>query len=309
MSAESAIHTVRWANGLREAGLKVHVISQHPVEDPFDPAVEVHVLQFRGALGSFSIVPAVRKLLKEIQPDIVNAHYASGYGTTARLVGWRPWILSVWGSDVYDFPSRSPLHAWLIRRNVLSADRVFSTSKCMAEQTQSVAKGVGDIAITPFGVEMACYQNILPLGTDRNRDVIVGTVKVMSQKYGIDTLIEAFALLRNRLRESDDDLGHRIALRLVGDGPQLSSLKALVSRLGIEDAVSFLGRVPHAQVPNELAKMDVYVALSRLDSESFGVAILEAGAAGRPVIVSDAGGLPEVTVDGVTGMVVPRENP
>jgi glycosyltransferase involved in cell wall biosynthesis len=67
--------------------------------------------------------------------------------------------------------------------------------------------------------------------------------------------------------------------------------------------------VPHTEVPNELAKIDIYVALSRMDSESFGVAIIEASAAGRPVVVSDAGGLPEVAVEGKTGFVVPRENP
>ncbi|WP_225810103.1 glycosyltransferase [Halomonas lysinitropha] len=63
-----------------------------------------------------------------------------------------------------------------------------------------------------------------------------------------------------------------------------------------------------AKVPEEMNEFDIYVALSRLDSESFGVAVLEAGAAGLPVVVSDAGGLPEVTLDGVTGVVVPREN-
>ncbi|BBI60620.1 hypothetical protein HSBAA_19260 [Vreelandella sulfidaeris] len=53
--------------------------------------------------------------------------------------------------------------------------------------------------------------------------------------------------------------------------------------------------------------MDIYVALSR--RESFGVAIIEAGAARRPVVVSDAGGLPEVTLNNKTGLVVRRENP
>ena len=67
--------------------------------------------------------------------------------------------------------------------------------------------------------------------------------------------------------------------------------------------------MPHTSVPQELARLDIYVALSRMDSESFGVAIIEAGVAGRPVVVSDAGGLPEVTIDGVTGLVVPREDP
>src|SRR5699024_7160167 len=78
--------------------------------------------------------------------------------------------------------------------------------------------------------------------------------------------------------------------------------------LKIADRVEFIGRVPHHQVPAELEKLDIYVALSRLDSESFGVAIIEAGAAKRPVVVSDAGGLPEVTIEGKTGFVVPRED-
>jgi glycosyltransferase involved in cell wall biosynthesis len=51
------------------------------------------------------------------------------------------------------------------------------------------------------------------------------------------------------------------------------------------------------------------VALSRADSESFGVAVIEASACGLPVVVSDAGGLPEVVRDGITGAVVPRDNP
>ena len=98
-------------------------------------------------------------------------------------------------------------------------------------------------------------------------------------------------------------------LRLVGEGPQELELKALTKQLGISGRIDFVGRVDSSQVPSELEKLDIYVALSRLDSESFGVAIIEAGAAGRPVVVSNAGGLPEVVLDGRTGIVVPKENP
>ena len=89
----------------------------------------------------------------------------------------------------------------------------------------------------------------------------------------------------------------------------MQALKQLAAQLGVAERVQFVGHVDHAQVPHELAQLDVYVALSRLDSESFGVAIIEAGAAARPVVVSNAGGLPEVVLDSVTGLVVPRENP
>ena len=58
-----------------------------------------------------------------------------------------------------------------------------------------------------------------------------------------------------------------------------------------------------------LGGLDVYVALSRLDSESFGVAIVEAAACGCPTVVSDVSGPAEVVEDKVTGIIVPRDNP
>lgn len=307
LAAGSSIHTVRWANGLSAAGHDVYVISQHRNIDPLDSAVKVHLFPFRGALGYFTMVPAVRKLLREIQPELVNAHYASGYATTARLVGCRPWVLSVWGSDIYDFPYKSPLHKGLVNKNLRAADQVASTSHCMAEQIRSFAPGLKDIAITPFGVDLSLYAGIQPEKPGNKAKLVIGTVKTMKPKYGIDTLIEAYALLVQRFQSKPDLKAPGLELRLVGGGDQTAELQTLAERLGVADSVRFIGRVPHSQVPSELAMMDIYVALSR--SESFGVAILEAGAAGRPVVVSDAGGLPEVTVDSETGFVVPRDDP
>lgn len=309
LSGASSIHTIRWANGLQAAGHEVHVISQHEPCDSLNEGITLHQFPSRGIFGYFTMVPSVRKLLNEIKPDVVNAHYASGYATTARLVGHRPWLLSVWGSDVYDFPYQSPFHHWLVRKNILAADAVASTSHCMAKQTRAIAPQVGEIAITPFGVDMSAYQTFSPTAQVQAGCWVIGTVKSMAEKYGIDTLINAFALLYRKLLLVDAREAEKLKLRLVGDGPQLSELKQLTVKLGVADRVEFTGRVPHTHVAKELAGLDIYVALSRLDSESFGVAIIEAGAAGRPVVVSDAGGLPEVTVHGVTGLVVPRENP
>lgn len=309
LSGALSIHTVRWANGLSAAGHDVHVISQHPIRDPFSDSVKVHLIPFRGIVGYFTMVPTVRKLLHDIKPDIVNAHYASGYGTTARLVGYHPWILSVWGSDIYDFPLKSPLHKWLVRKNLYAADKIASTSHCMAEQTRMIAPEIKEISITPFGVDLKDYQKLRPLSIDDNSHLVIGTVKAMKPKYGIDTLLEAYAILVETIKNKSNKNIPKLELRLVGGGEQLDELVILAKKLGIADSVKFVGQVPHSDVPNELAKMDIYVALSRLDSESFGVAIIEAGAAGRPVVVSDVGGLPEVTIHNKTGIVVARENP
>ncbi|MDV6316111.1 glycosyltransferase [Idiomarina sp. HP20-50] len=307
LAAASSIHTARWANGLSDQGHEVHVISQHPVKELFANSVAMHLLPVRGTLGYFTMSSSVRNLLEKIRPDIVNAHYASGYGTTARLVNYSPWVLSVWGSDVYDFPHKSFLHKWLVRKNLLAADQVASTSRCMAEQTRKLAPELTNIEITPFGVSLEAFEDIQPISNDAKNRLVIGTIKSMKDVYGIDILIEAYANLVKRFQSRTDLSFLQLELRLVGEGEKMSELKALGESLGVSDSVHFIGRVPHSQVPFELEKLDIFAALSR--SESFGVAILEAGAAGRPVVVSNVGGLPEVTIDGITGSVVPSEDP
>ena len=81
----------------------------------------------------------------------------------------------------------------------------------------------------------------------------------------------------------------------------------MAARLGVSERMDMVGGVAHEKVPEELHKLDVFVALSR--AESFGVAVVEASACGLPVVVSDSGGLPEVVQDRVTGFVVPGGDP
>lgn len=181
---------------------------------------------------------------------------------------------------------------------------VASTSHAMARQARKIAPSLGEIAITPFGVDT---QQFCPRQTLASDEIAIGTVKTMASKYGIDTLLEAFAVLTRR--QSGNAKLPKLKLRLVGDGPDIESLKARSEVLGIRHCTEFSGRVPHGQVAAELRKLDIYVALSRLDSESFGVAVIEASACELPVVVSDVGGLPEVVDDQVTGIVVPKESP
>ena len=308
LAGANSIHTIRWANGLKLAGHDVYLISQHCLMHNLVDGIKYFKLPVKGIIGYFLNVSQVKKIIQEIKPDIVNAHYASGYGTTARLVNFHPYVLSVWGADVYDFPNKSFIHLLLVKKNLKAADKIASTSHCMARQTQKILPSLKEISITPFGVETSIYNNIEE--TNKNDgQLVIGTVKTMADKYGIDILIDAFYLLYTKLVKNKSDLAEAIQLRLVGGGPQLQNLKLKVSQLGLDRKVCFVGQIPHEKVVEELSNFDIYVALSRLDSESFGVAIIEASAAGLPVVVSDVGGLPEVTINNVTGFVVPRENP
>ncbi|MEO7245141.1 MAG: glycosyltransferase [Rubrivivax sp.] len=306
LAGGSVGHTQRWSNGIVRAGHEVVCVSQHDfIDGGWDPRVELVRLPRSERSGYLTQGAAVRRLFRAHGCTLLNAHYATGYGVLATLSGVRPRLVSVWGSDVYDFPRQSWLHHMLVCRVLGSADAVASTSEAMATQLHRLLGSTGlrrPVEITPFGVDTRSFQ---PSGDAHaaGSTTVIGTVKTLDHKYGVDTLIDAFALLVQRPD------GARLRLRLVGDGPQRAALERRVAEAGLSDAVDFVGAVPHACVPQELQALDVYVAASRLDSESFGVAVLEASACGLPVVVSDAGGLPEVVLAGETGLVVPRESP
>jgi L-malate glycosyltransferase len=309
LSAGSAIHTQRWANGLAQAGVQVVCVSQHDfLPTGWDARVERERLPRSGLTGYFLNGRAVAQSFERHGCELMNAHYATGYGMLALRSGVRPRLVSVWGSDVYDFPAASAAHRAMVRQVLTSADAVASTSHAMARQVERVLGGhalARPVAITPFGVDTAHFSPT-PASVQTPvapRPLVIGTVKVLAAKYGIDTLLRAFALL------PAEHAGAPLALRIVGDGPQRAELQALARQLGLGERVQFNGAVAHAEVPLRLRGFDVFVAASRLDSESFGVAVIEASACGLPVVVTRVGGLPEVVRDGETGLIVERDDP
>lgn len=307
LAPATSIHTQRWFQSLCERGHPTLLITQHAADSTPCPTLgSVHVLKVGGPAGYVLNAPHVRSVLRKYQPAILNTHYASGYGLTSALVGFRPTLLSVWGSDVYDFPYSSRLAGRVIRWNLKRASRIASTSNVMARQVVALAPGIEAPLVTPFGVDT---ERFAPTPSGGNHSMSIGTVKALTWKYGIDILVQAFASLLGFPDVAQIDRERRVRLILVGDGEDRPGLEELARRVGVWERVSFIGRVRHDEVPRWLNSLDVYVAASRLDSESFGVAVVEASACGVPVVVSDAGGLPEVVRHEETGIVVPRNDP
>ena len=302
VSAAQSSHTVKWVNALARKGHTVRLYSLPNHENTLkniDGGVETVYLKKAGFAGYFLNGGELRRDIARFAPDIVNAHYASGYGTLARLARVHPLLLSVWGSDVYDFPLKSALHKRLVAGNLKAADALASTSHVMAEQVRRVFDWREPIFITPFGVDCGLFA---PQKTAHG-GFCVGTVKALEGKYGIGYLIRAFADFLEKMPPDAD-----CSLVIYGKGGKREELQRLIDSLGLSDRAKLCGAVPNTEVPRIINSIDAFCLPSVLNSESFGVSAVEAMACEVPVIASDVDGFTETVEDGVTGYVVPREN-
>ncbi|MCB9227365.1 MAG: glycosyltransferase [Chitinophagales bacterium] len=306
----NSVHIIRWVSSLCEKDLQIGLFSfskiNHNHYNSFNnltiESVEINEDFFKSEEGSLAklkyltALPKLRKFIKEFHPDILHAHYASSYGLLGALTNFSPYIISVWGSDVYDFPNKNFVFKNLIKFNLKQADYILSTSHAMAKETKKYTNK--PIEITPFGVNLSLFRPI-DIKKD-NSKIILGTVKSLEKKYGIDILIKAFAIVYKTNENKN------IELRIFGKGTLSDELKKLAKTENVENQVKFMGFIDNNLIPQELNKFDIYLALSRL--ESFGAAIVEAEACGVPVIVSNIGGLPEVIGNNETGIIVESEN-
>lgn len=296
----NSAHIIKWCIWFSKRGHEVHVISftNDKIESAIVHSIDIRVNPNGSDVSKLKYLltgKQIKTIVNEIKPDIINAHYATSYGIAMALSGVKRYILSVWGSDIYDFPNRSKLHKELLKYSLKKATILFSTSQAMADEASKYTNK--KFHITPFGVDMRLF-NPDKRNRTSNSPFIVGTVKTLSDLYGIKYIIKALAIIKNEHPEVD------IIARIAGDGVNSEDYKVLAKKLGVADKVCFLGRIPQEQAANEWANMDVAVIPS-ISYESFGVAAVEAQACGTPVIVSAVGGLMETTIADKSSFVVP----
>jgi len=300
----SVIHTIKWVNGLVCQGFKVHLITQHLPIEHIHPDVTLHLLSIKNGLGYIFNAVALNRLIKQISPDLINVHYASGYGTLANLSQIKPYSLSVWGSDVYEFPYKNILNKTLIKLNLNKAKYIFSTSNAMAEQVRNLIGSDKQISITPFGVDMNRFKSTKSIFSSSK--ITIGIVKRLEHKYGIDILIKSFAQVMSHYQEVDNSIANMLQLLIVGDGSKKTEYYDLARELELASHCIFQSAIPNEEVPAMIDTIDIFAVCSRI--ESFGVAAIEASACNRPCIVSNVGGLPEVVSNNHTGIIVTSES-
>lgn len=177
-------------------------------------------------------------------------------------------------------------------------DKVHTISTDLLEKAYrlGLSREVPVVKITP-AIKAHCFLFDRLFIDDKKLSIL--TIGRLHWKKGLEYTLEALAIFKKG--------GYSFHYTIVGEGEELERLVFAAHQLGIAEQVTFLGKLPHEQIPAVMQKHDVYIQYSL--QEGFCNAVLEAQAAGLLCIVSDAEGLSENVLDAITGWVVKRRNP
>lgn len=247
---------------------------------------------------------------RRTQADVLHAHWAIPTGPAAVLAGHQlgiPSVITMHGGDVYvnpsqgyDFPTRwyvRPVLRWTLRH----ADALTAITEDCRQHALRAGAPDERMRIVLNGADLRRFS---PAPDGAGGDVasygprMIFACRQLFPRKGIRFLIEAAA----QLRTSFPDL----ELVIAGDGFERPELERLAAERGIAGQTTFLGWVANADLPRYYRAAAVAVIPSL--EEGFGIPAAEAMGCEVPVVASDAGGLPEVVEDGVTGRVVPKGN-
>jgi glycosyltransferase involved in cell wall biosynthesis len=289
------VHTRRWVEHFVRLGHEAHVISFRPAE--IDGATVHHIDGLRTIGKARYLVHARRvgALIRELRPDLLHALHLTSYGFLAGLSGVQPSIVSVWGTDVLEAPNLTPMHRWITQHALARAGAITATGLRLAEATLPYAPLDKSVSVIPYGVEL---ERFAPQPREHRERIVVGATSRLSPEKGLPHLLRAIAMLRDR--------GLHVELVLAGEGPSRKQVEGIVRDLSLGDRVRLLGDVAHEDVPAVLQSLDVFALPSTW--EGFGVSAIEASAMELPIVASDVHGIPDVVVDGRTGLLLPPAN-
>lgn len=245
---------------------------------------------------------------QRMRADVVHAHWAIPTGPAAVRVAGRlgaPCVITMHGGDVYVNPSQGydfPLKWYVkpvLRWTLANADGLSAITDDCRRHALRAGAPPSAVRVVYNGTDLRRFS---PSGNGskpvdlRYGPNMVFACRQLFPRKGIRFLIEAAALIKPRVPD--------LKVVIAGDGFERPELVALADRLGIGADVTFLGWVQNTELPPYYRAAAISVIPSL--EEGFGIPAAEAMGCETPVVASDAGGLPEVIEDGVTGLVVPR---
>lgn len=235
--------------------------------------------------------------------DLLHVHYAIPHAYAAYFAKQMlkekgvdlPVITTLHGTDI-TLVGRHPAYKPAAEFSIEKSDVVTSVSESLKEETLEFFDIHKDIKVIPNFIDntqfRSCFENDCREKIAETREKVIIHVSNLRPVKRIPDVIRVFDRIQKEVPAR---------LIIVGEGPEWEQASCLIEELGITEKVKNLGKVN--DLHNVLCSSDVFLLPS--EKESFGLAALEAMAAKVPVISSNAGGIPEVNIDGVTGYVLP----
>jgi glycosyltransferase involved in cell wall biosynthesis len=299
--------------GLNRAGVRADVLcsnqSLRKSSEQFAAGYTVHRAASIGMFMSTSMAPSMIRHLCEMgsEYDVLHVHMPDPMSALALLMARpRRAVVVHWHSDVIRqrlaLKVYEPLQRWILNR----ADAVIATSEAYAESSGPLQAWRNKVCVIPIGIsppgeaDQASADKVEALRKRFGGRRIVFALGRMTYYKGFDVLIEAAARL-------PDDC----VVLIGGDGPLHSHYSSMVAGRGLTGKVCMLGHIHGADLQSHFAACDVFCLPSTARAEAYGVAMVEAMAAGKPVVASNiaGSGMPWVNVDGRTGFNVPVRQP
>jgi len=236
--------------------------------------------------------------------EVIYAHYLFPTGAVAAAAGRaarRPWVITAHGGDVANLDRASIRTA--TAAGLAGATAVIAVSRYLAGRLEASGLHLPPVFVANMGVDTSAFRIHDRMEARARRglgaaDPVIVAVGGLTDRKDPLTLLLAFARVRAALPDA--------RLVYVGDGPLRNSLLQGAARLGLTDALTLTGAIPHEDVADWMAAGDLLALVSKV--EPLGVVALEALACGRPVVATEEGG-PREIIPPECGALVPPGNP
>jgi len=312
LSDTAAPHTRRWARWFAKRGHEVHVVSFNPDALPsYEPAI-VHSIWKSGGRNALPqrvlkvpvIIARLRGLIREFPPDLVHAHSAGGYAWAAMLCGFRPYVVTPWGTDLLVDVKRSGMNRWLTGHALRRAALVTTDGFHFVDILRSFGVPTERTLVHTFGTDVHHFSSGPGEGERLALDVgdgpLVISTRTLNPVHDVETFIRAIPAIHRAFPSA--------RFVVVGDGIDRLRLEDLAAKLGVSDVTRFTGMVDEERMRRVLRASNIYVSTSIMDAGLAG-STAEAMATSLPVIQTDNSDNAYWTPDGEGGLLIPNSDP
>jgi L-malate glycosyltransferase len=298
---------------LAQRGFEVHFISSrlparlertHLADVSFHEVNTYNYALFQHAPYTLTLAAKMAEVAETFALDILHVHYAIPHAVSAHLArailqGKLRVMTTLHGTDITLVGSDPSMHS-ITRFAINDADSLTTVSEWLKNETIKEFNPVKPVHVIPNFIDTEAFRPDLHCEWAGKRYLCAGHPHLIhvSNFRPVKRAPEAVEVLAKVLKQRD------VHLLMVGDGPDLQRAVGKAKELGVTHRVSFLGN--REDVAYLLASADIMLLPS--ESESFGLAALEAMASGCAVVASNIGGLPEVFNDGEGGFLCPLGN-